>query len=89
LFVSWFPKPSAPLVRTAIHCLLDDSLIAAFGFSAPSRKMRRIVAAALRMRGKLAAWLPARRRPRLRTAMSHPSYPTGYVIEELGPPPAG
>jgi len=89
LFVSWFPKLSAPLVRRAIHCLLDDSLIEAFGFPTPSRTMRRIVHAALRLRGRLAAWLPARRRPRLRTAMSHPSYPTGYVIEELGPPPAG
>jgi hypothetical protein len=88
LFVSWFPGPCAPLVRRAIHSLLDDSLIEAFGFPPPSPMMRRLVPAALRLRSKLAAWLPARRRPRLRTEMGHPSYPKGYIIEELGPPAA-
>ncbi|HEX9787919.1 MAG TPA: oxygenase MpaB family protein [Candidatus Binatia bacterium] len=89
LFVTWFPTLFAPLVRRAIHALLDDSLIAAFGFPRPSRAMRRIVPGALRLRGRLAGWLPARRRPRLRTEMGYPSYPKGYVIEELGPPTAG
>ena len=86
LFVSWFPGFCAPLVRSAIHALLDDSLIAAFGFPPPSPTMRRLVPAALRGRARFAGWLPARRRPRLRTLMRHPTYPQGYVIEELGPP---
>jgi hypothetical protein len=86
LFVSWFPGFSAPLVRSAIHALLDDSLIAAFGFPPPAPTMRRLVPAALRGRARLAGWLPARRRPRLRTLMRHPTYPQGYAIEELGPP---
>jgi hypothetical protein len=86
LFVSWFPGFCAPLVRGAIHALLDDSLIAAFGFPPPAPTMRRLVPAALRGRARLAGWLPARRRPRLRTLMRHPTYPQGYAIEELGPP---
>jgi hypothetical protein len=86
LFVSWFPGFCAPLVRGAIHALLDDSLIAAFGFPPPAPTMRRLVPAALRGRARVAGWLPARRRPRLRTLMRHPTYPQGYAIEELGPP---
>jgi hypothetical protein len=86
LFVSWFPPIVAPLVRKTIHALLDDRLIEAFGFSRPSRFMRALVGGMLRGRGALAGLLPARRRPRLRTKIFHPSYPNGYVIEELGPP---
>lgn len=76
-------------MRSAIHALLDDSLIAAFGFPRPSPLMRRLVPGALRLRGRLAGLLPARRAPRLRTGMGHPTYPDGYVIERLGPPEAG
>ena len=89
LFVSWFPRFLAPLVRSAIYSLLDDSLIDAFGFPRPSRLMRHLVPRALGLRGALAGWLPPRRRPRLRTEMRHPSYPEGYVIEQLGPPQSG
>jgi hypothetical protein len=85
LFVSWFPKLLAPLVRKVIYALLDDRLIEAFGFDRSSRLMRGLVGGALRLRGALAGLLPARRRPRLRTKLFHPSYPDGYVIEELGP----
>jgi ER-bound oxygenase mpaB/B'/Rubber oxygenase, catalytic domain len=43
LFVSWFPRFLAPVVRSAIYALLDDRLIEAFGFPEPSRLMRRLV----------------------------------------------
>src|SRR5690348_3331860 len=32
LFVSWFPKPLARVLRTGVHALLDPPLLAAFGF---------------------------------------------------------
>jgi mpaB/rubber oxygenase-like protein len=86
MFASWFPRPLHPLVRRAIHALLDDRLIDGFGFPAPAPGMRRLLALALRLRRRVASWLPPRRRPRLRTAMRHRSYPRGYRIEELGPP---
>jgi ER-bound oxygenase mpaB/B'/Rubber oxygenase, catalytic domain len=86
LFVSWFPSFLAPVVRSTIYALLDESLIDAFGFPRPSKTMRRLVWAALRLRGAIAGLLPARRRPRLRTEMRHPTYPDGHVIEHLGPP---
>ena len=86
LFASWFPRLSRRLVRRAIYALLDDAVIDGFGFPPPSPAMRRMVAAALKLRARFVAWLPARRRPRLRTEMRHRSYPRGYAIEELGPP---
>jgi mpaB/rubber oxygenase-like protein len=89
LFVGWFPRFLAPLVRSAIYALLDDSLIAAFGFPRPSPLMRLLVRGALRLCGQVAGLLPARRGPRLRTEMGHPTYRDGYVIERLGPPEAG
>jgi ER-bound oxygenase mpaB/B'/Rubber oxygenase, catalytic domain len=86
LFVSWFPSIVAPLVRSAIHALLDDRLIEAFGFSRPSPLMRWLVPGALRLRAGFVRCLPPRKSPRLRTEMRHPAYPDGYVIEQLGPP---
>ena len=85
LFISWFPRFTAPLVRRAIYAIMDDTLIEAFGFPKPSRFMRGMVSGSLKLRGWLAGLLPQRKKPRLRTEMGHPSYPSGYVIEELGP----
>jgi uncharacterized protein (DUF2236 family) len=85
LFVGWFPRPLAPLVRAAIHPLLDEPLIEAFGFPRPSPLARRLMEAGLRWRARLLAFLPARRRSLLRTEQACPTYPDGYVIEKLGP----
>ena len=89
LFVNWFPRFLAPVVRSVIYALLDEPLIEAFGFPKPSPFMRRVVASVLRLRATVARFLPPRRKPRLRTEMRHPSYPAGYVTEQLGPPGAG
>jgi hypothetical protein len=88
LFVRWFPRPLAPLVRSAIYALLDDPLLEAFGFPRPAQLTRWLVPSVLRLRAKLNRFLPARRRPRLRTEMRHRTYPSGYQIEQLGPPGA-
>ena len=89
LFVSWMPRPFAPVVRSVIHALLDDALIEAFGFPRPSRVMRWLVERSLKCRRRVLRFLPKRRRPRLRSNMSRPSYPAGYVLEQIGPGPAG
>jgi hypothetical protein len=73
-------------VRSAIYALLDDRLIEAFGFPRPSLLMRWLVPGALRLRATGARFLPPRKNPRRRTEMGHPTYPEGYVIEQLGPP---
>jgi hypothetical protein len=88
LFLSWFPGPLRPLVRPAIYALMDDALIDAFGFPRPSRAMRALVTAGLKLRARALRWVLARRRPHRRTETRQPSYPHGYRIEELGPPEA-
>jgi hypothetical protein len=86
MFARWFPPPLRPLVRRSIYALLDDAVVEGFGFPRSSPTMRRLVAGALRLRARLLRPLPKRRKPRLRTAIRHRSYPSGYRIEELGPP---
>lgn len=86
LFLSWFAPIFRPIGRRAIYALMDDPLIAAFGFPKPWAITRLSVSAALKTRGFLAGLLPRRKKPRLRTESSHPSYPAGYTIETLGPP---
>ena len=85
LFANWFPRLLRPLVRRSMYAIMDDAVIAGFGFPKPSPAMRAFVTAALRVRARLLCFLPARRHPRLRTEMRHRSYPDGYRIEELGP----
>jgi hypothetical protein len=88
LFVSWFPRVLAPVVRSAMYALMDEPVREAFGFLRPSWLTRALVVGGLKVRAKVLRWLPPRRRPRLRTAMKQRSYPHGYVIEQLGPPGA-
>ena len=89
LFAAWFPRPARPLVRRGIYALLDDDLRRAFGFPAAPAALRTAVEAGLRLRARALRVLPPRRRPRLRTRKRRRrTYPRGWVIEELGPPPA-
>lgn len=86
LFAGWFPRLVRPLVRQVMLSLMDEPVRRGFGFSRPWRLMRWLTLGGLKCRGLVVRWLPARRRPSLRTEMAHPSYPQGYRIEELGPP---
>ena len=86
LFLSWSPGFLRPIARRAIYALMDDALIAAFGFPRPWATTRYCVQRALKLRGWLSGWLPRRKTPRLRTEMGHASYPGGYSIETVGPP---
>ncbi len=87
MFLSWFPRLLHPLVRPAMYALMDEPVLLAFGFPRPRPLTRRLVAGALKARARVLRRLPPRRRPRLRTAMRHPTYPHGYRIEQLGPSP--
>jgi hypothetical protein len=87
MFLSWFPFVPERVGAPAIHALLDDPLLDAFGFPRPPRLLRRAATVTLRGRARVVTMLPHRRRPRLRTRMRHRTYPEGYAIEALGPPP--
>ena len=88
LFKSWFPRILGPLVERSIHAFLDDALIEAFGFPKPSPWLKTASEQSLRARGLLLRVWPRRRTPLLRTEMPHRSYPEGYDIDKVGPPPA-
>lgn len=89
VFLAWFPWLPHRLGARAISALLDEHVVGALGLIRPTRLERSAAGAALRQRARVLRLLPARRRPRLRTTMKRRSYPRGYRVEELGPPPAG
>ncbi|MCC7048768.1 MAG: DUF2236 domain-containing protein [Alphaproteobacteria bacterium] len=86
LFAGWFPRPFRPLVRLSMHALMDEATLAAFAFPPPPAAARRLVLGAMELRKRLLRLLPARRKPRLRTAKRHRSYPRAYRIDQIGPP---
>lgn len=86
LFAAWFPRLFTPIVRYSIYAMLDDSMIAAFGFPRPLPLTRPLLRAALTLRGRFVRWLPARRAPHFFTDSRNRTYPRGYRISELGPP---
>jgi hypothetical protein len=89
VFLSWFPWLPRAIGARAIYALLDDPLLDALRFPKPRPPVRRAVEAAMRSRGRALRLLPPRRRPRIRTNMRRRTYPRGWWIEELGPPPPG
>jgi ER-bound oxygenase mpaB/B'/Rubber oxygenase, catalytic domain len=89
MFVGKIPGLPRRLGARGIYALLDDPLLAALGLPSPTAAERRAVQGALKLRALAVRLLPPRRRPRLRTEIRRPTYPRGYRIEELGPPPSG
>jgi hypothetical protein len=87
LFVGWLlPRRLWPLGYPALYAVMDDLLLDALGYRRPPAWFRRVVEVAVRLRGRLAALLPDRRRPYLRTRRRIASYPAGYRLDELGAP---
>ncbi len=86
LFVSWFPRFLAPVIRASIYALLDDVLLEAFGFPKPHPVWRAVVRTGLRWRGRIVRWLPPRRSPHFFTDDANRTHPHGYEIDQLGPP---
>jgi hypothetical protein len=88
MFVGRIPGLPTRLGARAIHALLDEPLLDALGLAQPTAAERRAAEASLRLRAWAVRLLPRRRRPRLRTEQRRRTYPRGYRVEELGPPPA-
>jgi hypothetical protein len=87
VFLAWFPLLPKSLGARAISALLEEQVVDALSLERPTAVERRAVAGAVRARGLALRALPARKRPRLRTTMRRRSYPQGWAIEQLGPPP--
>jgi hypothetical protein len=86
LFASWFPRLVTPIVRYSIYAMLDDAMIASFGFPKPLPGTRSLLSGALKLRGRAVRWLPPRRKARFFTAVPNRTHPNGYEISKLGPP---
>lgn len=86
LFASWFPRVFTPFVRYGVYALLDDAMIASFGFPKPLPGTRAIVGRTLWLRGRVVRWFPARTKPNFVTDRPNRTHPQGYRISELGPP---
>ena len=86
LFASWVPRIASPLVRFGIYAMLDDAMIASFGFPRPLPGTRALLRAALTLRGRIVRRLPPRRRPHFFTDDPNRTYPAGYRVGGLGPP---
>ena len=90
LFLGWLlPAPLWPLGARGVHALMDTALLDAFGFPHPTAAERRLVETAMRARAGTLARMPPRWRPVWHTRQRSRSYPQGYAIDELGPPPSG
>jgi hypothetical protein len=90
LMVGFYPAVLSRPVELFSRALMDEPLLAAFGFRRPPRPVVRAARAGLRARGRIESLLPARRLP-LRSA-DQPrirSYPDGYRLESLGTFPRG
>jgi hypothetical protein len=88
MFVGKIPGLPLRLGTRGIHALLDEPLLDALRLPRPTAAERRAVEGALRLRARALRALPPRHKPRLRTEMRRRTYPRGYRVEELGPPPA-
>ena len=85
MFLAWFPGLPRRYGAQAIHALMDDPLLEAFGFPKPPRAVRTAVENGLRARARVVARLPARRRPRLRVQRRTKTYGRDWRVEDLGP----
>jgi hypothetical protein len=90
MFVGKIPGVPRGLGARGIYALLDEPLLDALGLPHPTGAERRVAEGALRLRARAVSLLPPRPRPRRRTEIGRRrTYPRGYRIEELGPPPIG
>ncbi|MET7286354.1 oxygenase MpaB family protein [Streptomyces sp. NPDC005573] len=88
LMASWYPRPLAPLLRTATLALLDEPLLRAFRYEAPGAATTSLVRRAVRTRGRLVRLLPPRRSPHFaRQNREVKGYPNGYQVAGLGTRP--
>jgi ER-bound oxygenase mpaB/B'/Rubber oxygenase, catalytic domain len=90
LLVGFYPSFLSRPVELFSRALMDEPLLAAFGFRRPPRLVVRAARAGLRARGRIEAVLPARRRPLHSADLRRiRSYPDGYQVDALGTFPRG
>lgn len=85
LMTTFYPRFVARPVHVFSRALMDDALLAAFGYRRPRTPVVRVARAGLRLRGRLERLLPARRTPlHAKDLPRIRSYPDGFVVDALG-----
>jgi hypothetical protein len=84
LFLSWFPTILRPAIEPVIYAMLDDTMIAAFGFPQAPKLLSSSLAMSLRLRGRILRLFPSRTQPDFFTDSPTRTYPDGYNIVDLG-----
>jgi hypothetical protein len=85
LMLSWYlPRALRAWGRPAVHALMDEPLLEAFGFPRPPAMLRRTVETAMRARARALHFLPDRRQAQRVEDTTWRSYPHGYEIEDVG-----
>lgn len=87
LMTTFWPNRLAPawLMKRFAYAIMEDHLLAAFGYPRPGPLERRLFTGALRLRGRLLSLFPARREPKYPREFGYfKSYPGGYEIARLG-----
>ena len=89
LLVSFYPRILAKPVEVFSRAMMDDALLAAFGFEKPSRLAVALARGGLRLRGRIVRFMPPRRKPRFAQDLKRiKTYPGGFMVERLGTFPA-
>lgn len=90
LMLTFYPRVLSRPATLFTHALLDERLLAAFGYRVPPAGVVRAARAALKARASVEALFPARRRPlRVADMPRIRSYPAGYDVGDLGTFPRG
>jgi hypothetical protein len=81
----WMPFFVKPMVFPVMKCLLDEKMLKALGYSSPSRVLKAIVIASMKLRAFGLRKITFKKYPSFVTIESNRTYPKGYEIGELGP----
>lgn len=90
LVVTFHPRMPARAVEVFSRALMDEPLLAAFGYRRPSRAVVRLSRLSVRLRGRVEGLLPPKTTPtRVADMPWVRSYPDGYDVTKLGTFPSG
>lgn len=85
LLTTFYPRPLRKPVEVFSRALMDDPLLDAFAYPAPSPLARRLSLAAMRARARVLRHTPSNRRPTFTADLPRiKSYPDGYRLADLG-----
>ena len=81
----YLPKALWKSAEPLVYALMDERLLKAMDYPAPSKTTRQRVEAIMKARSKLVKMLPRRKTPQITALLRYDSYPDGYTVDDIGP----